>query len=124
LRAQGRYIEPVVRRVLHFTKHERVERLCHRLLATDFVTEVRSALYAPVDGSRPVDNPIQLRAQLAGLLRDVGLDDEAKVEGRRVLAELRPRVDSGKIDPHHDLRSLARATEAVGDDRGAADYYA
>src|SRR5262249_20696299 len=43
LRDQGRYVEPVVRRVVAATRDERVRTLGRRLLLTDFVTELRAA---------------------------------------------------------------------------------
>ena len=41
---EGRYVEPIVRRTLSTSTDERVRALCRRLLLTDFVTELRTAL--------------------------------------------------------------------------------
>ncbi len=78
LREQGRYVEPIVRRLLQATKDNAVRTLCKRLLLTDFVTELRSAVNAPTNGARLHDDPMHVRAQLASLLREIGLDAEAK----------------------------------------------
>jgi hypothetical protein len=125
LRAQGRYVEPIVRRVLRTSRDEQVRTLCRRLLATDFVTELRAAVHAPTNGERLLDDPIHIRAQLASLLREVGLDAEAKAEGAKVLAALKKQAppDPAKPEARHALRALPRALEGVGDDRGAAEAY-
>ena len=123
LRDQGRYVEPIVRRVLRTTDDERVRTLCRRLLATDFVTDLRSAVHAAADGrARSEDDPVFVRAQLAGLLREVGLDAEAKAEGAAALAALkaRPEPPMSHPDARQYLRAVARALEGIGDDPGAA----
>jgi tetratricopeptide (TPR) repeat protein len=125
LRDQGRYVEPVVRRVLRTTRDEGVRALCKRLLTTDLVTELRSAVHGAADGRRLFDDPAHVRAQLALLLREVGLDAEAKAEGRRALDALAARAEP-KLDNHearHALRATARAREAVGDRAGAVRAY-
>ena len=40
LREQGRYVEPIIRRVQKTTTDENVRILCRRLLLTDFVTDL------------------------------------------------------------------------------------
>jgi hypothetical protein len=125
LRDQGRYVEPVVRRVLRTTQDEGVRALCKRLLTTDLVTEMRSAIHSASDGRRLLDDPVHVRAQLALLLREVGLDAEAKAEGRHVLEALAARAEPN-LDNHearHPLRATARAREAVGDRAGAVRSY-
>lgn len=131
LRAQGRYVEPVVRRVLRTTQDESLRARCRRLLATDFVTDLRAALATPA-AVNPVpavmvlnEEPVHIRARLAGLLREVGLDAEAKAEGRAALAGLDKRtpVPPNVCEARHDLRAYGLALEGVGDDRQAADRY-
>jgi tetratricopeptide (TPR) repeat protein len=125
LRDQGRYVEPIVRRVLRTSHDERVKLLCKRLLATDFVTELRAAIHNAADGTRLLDDPAHVRAQLAVLLKQLGLKDEAKAEGERALALLKaksaPRMDTAESRGY--LRAYARAMEATGDDREAAHWY-
>jgi hypothetical protein len=125
LRGQGRYVEPVLRRVLSTTGDEAVRTLCPRLLLADFVTELRAAAAAPVDGSRLHDDPVHVRAQLASLLKEIGLDAEAKAEGAAVASALtqRPEPPLENPDSRSYLRALARAMEATGDDRAAAHWY-
>jgi hypothetical protein len=126
LRDQGRYVEPVIRRVWQTTSDTRLAQLCQRLLRTDEVTELRSAVNAPTDGARLIEDPLDVRAQLACLLREIGCDDEARAEGQTVLSQLRRR-SAPSLDNHearHYLRSQARALEAIGDDAAAAAAYA
>jgi hypothetical protein len=124
LRNQGRYVEPIIRRVLRTTQDERLRALCRRLLAADFVTELRAAIHDATDGRRVLEDPIHVRAQLAGLLREVGQDDEARAEGRAVLDALkgRPAPSCDQHEARHYFRAGARAAEAVGDDREAARW--
>jgi hypothetical protein len=61
-----------------------------RLLLTDFVTELRTTLTSPATGDLVRTDPVFVRAQLASLLREVGLDAEARVEGAAALAEAPP----------------------------------
>jgi hypothetical protein len=126
LRDQGRYVEPIVRRVLKTTGDERVRALCRRLLMTDFVTELRSAAHAAADGLRLKDDPAYLRARLASLLREVGLESEAKPEGEAALAALkaRPAPAMSHPDSRGYLRAVALAQEGIGDDAGATRTYA
>jgi hypothetical protein len=125
LRDQGRYVEPIVRRVLATTGDERVRVLCRRLLATEFVTELRAATHAAANGARVFDDPVHVRAQLASVLRSIGLESEAAAEGRAALAalEARPAPALSHPDSRHYLRALARAREGLGDARGAALAY-
>ncbi len=125
LRAQGRYVEPILRRTLRTTQDPQVAALCKRLLLTDFVTELRAAANAPVTGAPTPETPLRLRAQLAGLLREVGLDDEARAEGEAALQELR-RTTCAPLDSdeaRHYLRAYARAMEGLGDNHAAAQAY-
>jgi len=131
LEAQGRYVEPILRRILASTSDERVRTLCRRLLLAGYVTDLRAAVRSPV-ATRPApaamtpnEDPAYIRARLAGLLREVGLDDEAKAEGVAAQAGLGriPRRAGLACESRHDLRALALALEATGDDRGAAKPY-
>jgi hypothetical protein len=125
LREQGRYVEPIVRRVLRTTTDERVRALCKRLLLTPFVTELRAAIHSAADGTRVADKPVHVRAQLANLLREIGMDEEAKAESKAVLDELRRQPEPPMDEPsaRHYFRAIARATEAGGDDRAATAAY-
>jgi hypothetical protein len=125
LREQGRYVEPIVRRVLRTSKDEKVQTLCKRLLLTDFVTELRSAVNAPTNGARLHDDPLHVRAQLASLLREIGLDTEAKKEAQAILPDVQ-KIKAPGIGNHTSrlyLRTYARAMEGVGNDEGAAEWY-
>ena len=72
LHEQGRYVEPIIRRVLKTTTNNEVRTLCRRLLLTDFVTELRAAVHNSADGKRLTIDPVLLRAHLARLLREIG----------------------------------------------------
>jgi hypothetical protein len=125
LQAQGRYVEPVVKRVMNSTSDEKTRTLCKRLLLTDFVTELRSAVNSASDGSKLPQRPVWARAQLASLLREVGLTAEAKVEAEPVLSEIR-QMDLPNTNDHqarHHLRAIARAEEGIGNDAGALAAY-
>jgi len=76
LHEQGRYIEPIVRHVAKTTKAEKIKSLCGRLLLTDFVTDLRAAIHNAADGKPTNVDPRLLRAHLARLLRQAGLDAE------------------------------------------------
>lgn len=125
LREQGRYVEPIVRRVLATTKDDSVRTLCKRLLLTDFVTELRSAVNSATDGLRASEKPVYVRAKLASLLRSVGLNDDAKWEAKRVLDELQKEEEPplSNHEARHYLRAKARALEGLGDDPAAAEWY-
>ncbi|HEV3122489.1 MAG TPA: hypothetical protein VGY53_11330, partial [Isosphaeraceae bacterium] len=131
LNAQGRYVEPIVRRVVTTTRDENVRDLCRRLLLADFVTDLRSAVRSPV-ATQPIppamvfnEEPVYIRARLAELLREVGQSKEAKVEGAAALAQLKTRtpVPPNNCEARHDLKAMALALEGTGDDRGAAEQY-
>jgi hypothetical protein len=126
LQQQGRYVEPIVRRVMNTTKDEQVKALCQKLLTAEFVTELRAALKsAETGGDRLEDDPVQVRAQLAYLLREVGQIPEAKEEGRAVLETLAKAQAPAFHDP--DFRGYARAhakaMEAIGDEKGSQEWY-
>jgi tetratricopeptide (TPR) repeat protein len=126
LQDQGRYVEPILRRVVQTTEDEAVRKLCKRLLLTGWVTEIRAAAQTG-PGRHPVrDNSVHMRAQLASLLREAGLEKEAKAEAEPVLAALQ-KMPAPKLDDHMArfyLRTYARTLEALGDERGAASAYA
>lgn len=129
LRSQGRYVEPILRRTLRSTHDARVQTLCKRLLTTDFVTELRAGSRA-TDGAAPAndpdrDRPVFVRARLASLLREVGLDGEAMQEAKAAEAALRemkmPPTDRFEARPF--LRAYARIAEGEGDDKQAVTRY-
>jgi hypothetical protein len=125
LRAEGRYVEPIVRRALRTTSDQQVRTLSLRLLLSDFVTELRSALTDAQTGERVNTEPLYLRAQLASLLRDVGLTVEAKQHGESALAEL-SRMRPPTMHDHrsrHTFRALAWAHEGAGNDAEALEWY-
>jgi hypothetical protein len=126
LRDQGRYVEPVIRRIMRTTADDRTRVLCRQLLATDFVTELRAAVHAAADGKRLHEDPAYIRAQLACLLREVGRDSEAKTEAKTALKMLgaQTQFPLNNSDARGQVRAWARAREGLGDDRGAADGYA
>ncbi len=125
LREQGRYVEPIVRRTLKETQDPYLRLLCTRLLGTSLVTELRAAIHDARTGGRLADDPLYVRAQLASLLREMGLDAEAKQEADPVLSELRKRPEPSleRSTARHHLRAYARALEGAGDDAGAAAAY-
>jgi len=125
LRDQGRYVEPIVRRVMESTADERVRTLCLRLLLTDFVSDIRTSLTDAATGGKLVQEPVFARAQLASLLRAIGLTDQARQEGERALAELAQMPAPNMIDhiSRHTFRALARANEGAGRDREALKWY-
>jgi len=125
LRGQGRYVEPILRRVLETTSDATVRAHCQRLLLTDFVTELKAAVHAPSNGARIVDDPTHLRAQLASLLREVGLVAEARAEGAAAASALQsqPEPPIERPEARGYLRAFARAAEGMGDDRKAASGY-
>jgi hypothetical protein len=125
LRDQGRYVEPIVRRVLATAADEAVRRSCRQLLAADFVTDLRASLHAAADGGRAEDDPAFIRAQLACVLRDIGMKSEAMAEGKLALETLRSRREPPMTDADSRgyLRAMARALEATGDAAAAAACY-
>lgn len=125
LRDEGRYLEPIIRRTLRTSSSERVKVMCRRLLFTDFVTELRTALNDSHTGERLTTDPVYVRAQLAGLLREVGLTSAARDEGEAALARLRqrPQPDMSQHSSRHAFRALARASEGAGDDAAAMKWY-
>jgi hypothetical protein len=131
LKGQGRYVEPIVRRVLKTTRDDSIRMMCKRLLLADFVTDLRAVVHS-VAGSKPLspemvwnEEPAYVRAQLAGLLREVGLDTEARTEGAAALAALKAiqPVMNGSCRARQGLRALGRAYEGTGNDRAAAEHY-
>lgn len=125
LRAEGRYVEPIVRRTLQTTTDDTVRTLSRRLLLTDFVTELRTAVTDASTGEAVRTDPLYVRAQLASLLREVGLTDEARAEGHAVLTQLLARGEPRMTDhtSRDPLRALARAAEGAGDDQEALHWY-
>jgi hypothetical protein len=68
---------------------------------------------------------VYARAQLASLLRRVGLNDEARQEGELALAALArmPQPTMTDHESRHTFRALARANEAAGHDAAALKWY-
>ncbi|HET9193033.1 MAG TPA: hypothetical protein VFO21_09150 [Vicinamibacterales bacterium] len=125
LRAEGRYVEPIVRRAARRSSDEQVRTLSRRLLLSDFVTELRSALTDAQTGERVSTEPVYLRAQLASLLREVGLTMEAKQHGQAALAEL-AQMPQPTMQDHWSrqmFRALAWAHEGAGNDAEALEWY-
>jgi hypothetical protein len=125
LQAQGRYVEPMVRHALQSSSDERVRTLARRLLLTDFITDIRSSLLDAGDGRRVVQEPVFARAQLATVLRDVGLVDEARQEGELALAGL-AKMGRPTMTDHssrNTFRAFARASEGAGHDADALKWY-
>ena len=102
LREQGRYVEPIVRRVAATTRDDGVRTLCRRLLLTGFVTDLRAAIHNAADGKRLDADPLELRAHLARLYREMGMTEEARAEATVVWQELQ--------EPHHAGRTPSRRT--------------
>jgi hypothetical protein len=122
LRAQGRYVEPIVRRVLRTSHDLRVQALCRRLLTTDEVTALRAAVHDAASGKMLNEDPLMLRALLARLLREVGLDREARSEGVSLLNALEKARGATPAQPERtELR--AAALEASALDSSAAAVY-
>ena len=125
LRAEGRYVEPIVRRAAQTSPDEQVRTLARRLLLTDFVTELRTTFTDATTGERVSTDPVHIQAQLASLLRDVGLTAEAKQEGEAALVKL-TRMAPPTMSDHlsrEKFRSLARAHEGAGHDAEALAWY-
>ncbi|HZW30837.1 MAG TPA: hypothetical protein VFF52_09035 [Isosphaeraceae bacterium] len=127
LREQGRYVEPIVRRIARTTRDDQVRTLCRRLLLTEFVTELRATIHHAGDGKRLNTEVIQLRAHLARVLREIGLAAEARAESVALWQELRkspePPGRSEAGDPGA-LELRGAYLEAIGDDGRAAETYA
>jgi hypothetical protein len=125
LRDQGRYVEPIVRRTMESTTDDRVRLLCRRLLLTDFITDIRTSLTNAADGTRLAPEPVYARAQLASLLREIGLNDEARQEGKLALAALAGMSQPTMSDhaSRNTFRALARAHEGAGHDAAALKWY-
>jgi hypothetical protein len=125
LRDQGRYVEPIVRRTMESTTDDRVRLLCRRLLLTDFITDIRTSLTSAADGTRLAPEPVYARAQLASLLREIGLNDEARQEGKLALAALAgmPQPTMSDHASRNTFRALARAHEGAGHDAAALKWY-
>jgi hypothetical protein len=126
LRSEGRYVEPIVRRTLRTTKDAAVRALANRLLLTDFVTELRSAFTDASTGERVNTEPVYIQAQLASLLREVGLDAEAKRHAEKALSTLAAmrQPTMHEHESRHMFRALARAHEGAGHDAEALEWYA
>ncbi len=127
LRDQGRYVEPIVRRVATTTRDEGVRTLCRRLLLTGFVTDLRAAIHNAADGKRLNTSPLELRAHLARLYREMGMTQEARAEAAVVWQELGDRTNGpNALAENHPFVLSCRAAvyEALGEDRRAAEIYA
>lgn len=126
LKEQGRYVEPIIRRVLASSTDEHVQNLCRQLLGAEFVTELRSAIHhAPTDPRALSEDMVYTRAQLALLLRETGLNAEASTEAKSVLEALRTRTAPEITDPDFRgySRAYARALEASGNVTDAGAWY-
>jgi hypothetical protein len=107
LREQGRYVEPIVRRVQRTTTNENVRILCRRLLLTDFVTDLRAAVHNAADGKRLNVNPLLLRSHLDRLLHELGLDHEARAEGKAIESRLELKGEPSALPTSTQLAERA-----------------
>jgi hypothetical protein len=125
LRSEGRYVEPILRRVARETQDDRARALAQKLLLSDWVTELRTSLTNAADGSVESADRTYLRAQLASLLRQIGEKDAARTEGQAVLTSLQSMRKPERTDPgsRHYLRAWARAKESLGDPTATAQAY-
>jgi hypothetical protein len=125
LRSEGRYVEPIVRRAAQISTDEQVRTLARRLLLTDFVTELRTTFTDATTGERVSTDAVYIQAQLASLLREVGLSAEARKEGEAALATLShmPQPTMREHESRHMFRALARAHEGAGHDTEALRWY-
>ena len=125
LRSEGRYVEPIVRHALRTSTDEQVRTLSKRLLLTDFVTELRTTFTDASTGERVSTDPVHIQAQLASLLREVGLTAEARQEGEAALVKLSQMRQPTMSDhiSREMFRSLARAHEGAGHDAEALAWY-
>jgi hypothetical protein len=126
LRDQGRYVEPIVRRIARTTRDDGVRQACGRLLLTELVTDLRAAVHSPVDGKRVAAEDFPVRVQLARLLREMGMLGEARAECAVLWREIRNRPAPSNASPAQDpgiLEARASLYEATGDDRRAAEEY-
>jgi hypothetical protein len=130
LRAQGRYVEPVIRRVLASTRDQELQTLCRRLLLTGFVTDLRASV-KQISTTKLSEmfvwneDGLAMRARLAGLLRDVGLDDEAKAEGAAVAEVLKNQQEApaDSCAGRFGHMNWALALEGQGNHAAAAERY-
>ena len=109
------------------TRDEGVRTLCRRLLLTGFVTDLRAAIHNAADGKRLEAGPLELRAHLARLYREMGMTEEAKAEANAVWQGLRERTKGPNAlaeDNPFVLTCRAAIHEARGEDRRAAEIYA
>jgi hypothetical protein len=63
LRDQGRYVEPIVRRVLATTSDDTIRNLCRKLLVTDFVTDLHP--------TRVGNDSLSAEVQVASLMNQI-----------------------------------------------------
>ena len=89
------------------------------------MTSLRTSLTHAANGERLPQNPVYARAQLASLLREIGLNEEARQEGERALAELKkmPKPTMSDHASRNTFRALARAHEGAGHDAEALKWY-
>ena len=125
LRDEGRYVEPIILHTLRTSTDERVRALCRQLLLTDFVTELRTALTDAETGEKVRTDPVYVRAQLASLLREVGLIEAGRQEGEAALDRLQqmPPPTMSNHASREMFRALARASEGAGNDAAALQWY-
>jgi hypothetical protein len=92
---------------------------------TDFITDIRTSLTDAADGTRITQEPAFARAQFASLLREIGLNDEARHEAELALGllERMPRPTMSDDTSRMTFRALARAHEGAGHDSSALKWY-
>lgn len=125
LRSQGRYVEPILNRVISGTKDKKLQGACRALKLADFVSELRTSTTNAADGSKIEERPAEVHAQLASLLREIGQGEQASDEAARAEQELAriPPPEMRSSDSRWYLRAYARMKEGLGDDGGATQYY-
>ncbi len=87
LRDQGRYVEPIVRRIARTTHDDGVRNVCRRLLLTELVTDLRAAVHHAADGKR--------------------LNDGSRA-GSRATGAAAPRDRDVRRGPRREYRLVAR----------------
>jgi hypothetical protein len=88
LAAQGRYVEPILRRLRRHSGDERVRATAEKLLRTELATSLRAANHDAATGQRVSRSPDETRKELNRLLRQMGYD-EAEPHSRAVAGAIK-----------------------------------
>ena len=119
-------MEPIVRRTLRTTTDEQVRTLSTPPAADRLRHRAADGVHRRGDRREGVHRPpVYIQAQLASLLREVGLTAEAKQEGEAALALLAQHAaaDDGRPSVAAHVPGLARAHEGAGHDAEALKWY-